>query len=133
MPPESPLVLSTIDAQIDQLYGRWLHWVEGSLVPVSEPFIASPETLMIPEGAAELAKSQGITLLGSGCTYRDRFSFADRLGEQRQAARPGAHVMASRGANGSDALEWSRADHLLPRYVQQDVRWKKLSEQGSNV
>ena len=39
-------VLSSIDAQIDQLYGLWGTWQGEQFIPDAEAFICSPEELL---------------------------------------------------------------------------------------
>ncbi len=121
-------LLSTIDAQINQLYWRWFCYGDDGLYPVSEPLISPPTAI----GAFPV---QGkVTVIGSGCHYEDvlRASFPREV-DYRPSARPIAGVLAAQlhSAPISD-LPTVRAIDLLPRYVQLDVGWKKLSEQGSH-
>lgn len=133
---EGPLegwVLSTIDAQIDQLYGRWCQWRGGQLVAVTEPWIAAPEQVPMPEIVPGKATPEGVTLLGSGVSYMDRLPFDVDAAASRPEARPSALIMARRAAQAPDAVRWTTAADLSPRYVQEDVGWKKLAEQGPRV
>ena len=118
-------VLSTIDAQIGQLYGLWGVWSGSEIVVNGPPFICSPEQIPEPEGGKKPV------ILGSGVGYRQQFSSA-RL---KNAAvyggvTPDAAVMATRLASGAAALDLQPAHRLTPQYVQRDIGWKKLSEQG---
>ncbi len=117
-------VLSTIDAQIDQLYGAWFQWIEGALVPLTQPWIAAPEAVVVPDADG----GQSLSLLGSGATYQDRLSIA--FTDVDAAARPDAQVIAESMVDGRNPPNWQAAATLSPRYVQEDVGWKKLSEQG---
>jgi tRNA threonylcarbamoyladenosine biosynthesis protein TsaB len=122
-------VLSTIDAQIDQLYGRWFRLANGVIHEMSAPWIAAPESIpMLPDPALD-KPAAAWTLLGSGATYRDRLpvSHWDVL---EAAARPSALPIAQVVQEDTGAVEWCNAAQLAPSYVQQDVGWKKLSEQG---
>ena len=118
-------VLSTIDAQIDQLYGLWGEWREGTFVADGEAFVCAPEDL--------LAESSGpaTVVIGSGARYQERIPE-----DPTSAARwlpevtPDARVMAELFGAGTLALQPEPAHALSPQYVQRDIGWKKLSEQG---
>ena len=118
-------VLSTIDAQIDQLYGLWGEWREGAFVADGEAFVCAPEDL--------LAESSGPAnvVIGSGARYQERIpedltSAAQWLPE----VTPDARVMAELFGAGTLTLQPEPAHALSPQYVQRDIGWKKLSEQG---
>jgi tRNA threonylcarbamoyladenosine biosynthesis protein TsaB len=118
-------ILTTIDARIDQLYGLWGEWCDGVFTPDGEPFISSPEVMLVPTQGGPLQ------ILGSGAAYRDRLPIA--ITEQAQihpAVTPDAAVMAR--LLGTVALQSNPqpAHALSPQYVQKDIGWKKLSEQG---
>jgi tRNA threonylcarbamoyladenosine biosynthesis protein TsaB len=122
-------VLSTIDAQIDQLYGRWFLLVNGVIDKMSAPWIASPESIPMPPDPALETPAAAWTLLGSGATYRDRLPVS-HWDVMDAAARPSALPIAQVVQGNTDAVDWCEAAQLTPSYVQQDVGWKKLSEQG---
>ena len=61
-------VLSSIDAQIDQLYGLWGTWQGEQFIPDAEAFICPPEELL------NSSSDQPVTLLGSGERYSGPFS-----------------------------------------------------------
>ena len=118
-------ILTTIDARIDQLYGLWGEWCDGVFTPDGEPFICSPEAMSEP------AQGGPLQILGSGVAYRDRLPVA--ITEQAQihpAVTPDAAVMAR--LLGAAVLQPNPqpAHALSPQYVQKDIGWKKLSEQG---
>ena len=121
---EGQWVLSTIDAQIGQLYGIWGQWREDHFHAEEAAFICPPESLTVP---GELAS---VAIIGSGLMHSERFpeqlqhrstGFAD--------VTPDAAVMAQRLSSGSLALVLQPAHALSPQYVQQTIGWKKLSEQ----
>jgi tRNA A37 threonylcarbamoyladenosine modification protein TsaB len=118
-------VLSTIDAQIDQLYGLWGEWRGGAFAADGEAFVCAPEGLL-----AESSRPATI-VIGSGARYEDRMP-----SEATSAARwfpdvtPDARVMAELLGTGSLALLPKPAHALSPQYVQREIGWKKLSEQG---
>ncbi|MGB1142422.1 MAG: tRNA (adenosine(37)-N6)-threonylcarbamoyltransferase complex dimerization subunit type 1 TsaB, partial [Halioglobus sp.] len=118
-------VLSTIDAQIDQLYGLWGEWREGAFVADEEAFVCAPEDLLA--GSARPAN----VVMGSGARYQERMP--DDLTSAAQwlpEVTPDARVMAELLGAGTLALQPEPAHALSPQYVQRDIGWKKLSEQG---
>ena len=118
-------VLSTIDAQIDQLYGLWGEWRGGAFAADGEAFVCAPEGLL----AESLRPATAV--IGSGARYEDRMP-----SEVTSAARwfpdvtPDARVMAELLGDGTLAVQPEPAHALSPQYVQREIGWKKLSEQG---
>jgi len=118
-------VLSTIDAQIDQLYGLWGEWRDGAFIADGEAFVCAPEDLL-----AESSRPATV-VIGSGARYQERIpedltSAAQWLPE----VTPDARVMAELLGDGRLALHPEPAHALSPQYVQRDIGWKKLSEQS---
>ena len=118
-------VLSTIDAQIDQLYGLWGDWRGGVFVADGEAIVCAPEGLL-----AESSRPATV-VLGSGGRYQERIP--DDLTSAAQwltEVTPDAGVMAELLGAGTLELQPEPAHALSPQYVQRDIGWKKLSEQG---
>ena len=118
-------VLSTIDAQIDQLYGLWGEWREGAFIAEGEAFVCAPEDLL-----ADSSRPANV-VIGSGARYQERIP--DDLTSAAQwlpEVTPDARVMAELFGSGTLALKPEPAHALSPQYVQRDIGWKKLSEQG---
>ena len=122
--PEGQWVLSTIDAQIGQLYGIWGQWREDHFHAAEKAFICPPESLTLP---SELAS---VVIIGSGLTQAERLPEPlQQLSTGFADITPDAAVMAQRLSSGSLALVLQPAHALSPQYVQQTIGWKKLSEQ----
>ena len=118
-------VLSTIDAQIDQLYGLWGDWRSGAFVADGETFICAPQDLPAAAG------HQASVVIGSGVRYQERMPEDLRSAAQwLPEVTPDARVMAELLGAGTLALQPEPAHALLPQYVQRDIGRKKLSEQG---
>jgi tRNA threonylcarbamoyladenosine biosynthesis protein TsaB len=118
-------ILTTIDARIDQLYGLWGEWRDGVFTPDGEPFICPPEAM------SESAQGGLQQMLGSGAVYRDRLPAA--ITEHAQihpAVTPDAAVMARLLGTAVLQANLQPAHALSPQYVQKEIGWKKLSEQG---
>ena len=124
---EGQWVLSTIDAQIGQLYGIWGQWREDHFHAEEAAFICPPESLTLPSEPASVA------IIVSGLAYAERFpQKLQHLSTVYPNITPDAAVMAQRLSTGSLALALQPAHSLSPQYVQQNIGWKKLSEQGSH-
>lgn len=117
-------VLSTIDAQIGQLYGLWGVWTGQEVVTESPPFICAPDQVPLPEASGALK------ILGSGIGYHEAFPPPLAQAAHYRGVTPDAGVMASLMASGALSLDLQSAHLLAPQYVQRDIGWKKLSEQG---
>ena len=118
-------VLSTIDAQIGQFYGLWGQWRDGAFVADGEAFVCAPENLL------SVSSSPATVVIGSGARYQERIP--EELTSASQwlpEVTPDARVMAELLGGGALALQPEPAHALLPQYVQRDIGWKKLSEQG---
>jgi len=121
---EGQWVLSTIDAQIGQLYGLWGQWREDHFHAEDAAFICPPELLALP------TEPSSVAIIGSGLAYAERFpGQLQQLSTEHPDVTPDAAVMAHRLSTGSLALARQPAYALSPQYVQQTIGWKKLSEQ----
>jgi tRNA threonylcarbamoyladenosine biosynthesis protein TsaB len=121
-------LLSATDAQIGQIY--WRLFRIGSEVPsgmaaVSEPMIAKPQDIVVGADVTNLH------VVGSGAALREQFptQFQDMACEWLPDVRPHADVIAQHVLTAPDTFAAVAAEQLTPRYVQQDIGWKKLSEQ----
>ena len=122
---ESDYVLSLIDAQIGQVYGAWFQWRGNELHCISEPaikviedFVADPP---VPITEA-YALGDGVLAMSD----QDRGGFAGLFPDLRPNVEAAAQLCRIE-ANDTNLLS---AAQLEPRYVQQEIGWKKLSEQG---
>jgi tRNA threonylcarbamoyladenosine biosynthesis protein TsaB len=122
---ESDYVLSLIDAQIGQVYGAWFQWRGNELHCISEPairviedFVADPLVLL----AEAYAVGDGVLAMSE----QDRGAFAGIFPDLRPNVEAAAQLCRLEANDTNLVL----AAQLEPRYVQQDIGWKKLSEQG---
>lgn len=122
---EGDCVLSTIDAQIGQLYGLWGIWTGHHVATAAPPFICAPDQISLPDNNGKWV------ILGTGSHYHKQFADARlRAAPRYDAITPDASVMAPLLAGGTLSLDLQPAHLLTPQYVQRDIGWKKLSEQG---
>jgi len=118
-------VLSTIDAQIGQFYGLWGEWHDDTFVTDGEAFVCAPEGLL-----AESSRPATV-VIGSGARYQEHMS--DDLTSAAQwwpDVTPDARIMVELLGGGLLPLQLEPAHALSPQYVQREIGWKKLSEQG---
>ena len=121
---DEAMVLTTIDAQINQLYARWGRWIGGSFMPEGDVTVSAPEALPLPDTLEPLV------LLGSGAHYREKLPMSARnVAEVFDEVTPNAAVMAELLGTGALTLRLQPAYELSPQYVQRDIGWKKLAEQ----
>ena len=121
---DGAMVLTTIDAQINQLYARWGRWIGGTFLPEDDVVVSTPKALPLPDTLEPLV------LLGSGAHYREQLPSSVRdVAEVFDEVTPNAAVMAELLGTGALTLAPQPAYELSPQYVQQDIGWKKLSEQ----
>ena len=125
------LVLSAIDAQIGQVYWAWFRSDGTTLRPLTEPAVSKVTDLTGPAGEAlDALEATSVVIAGDGAElitaeYRDG-TFV-RIDPE---ARPRPSLAALHLLDVPDASLLTQAHLLEPRYVQQDIGWKKLSEQG---
>ena len=121
---DGAMVLTTIDAQINQLYARWGRWIGGRFLPEGDVVVSAPEALPLP-GTLE-----PLVLLGSGAYYCEQLPSSVRdLAEVFDEVTPNAAVMAELLGTGALSLAPQPAYQLSPQYVPRDIGWKKLAEQ----
>ncbi len=124
-------LLSTIDAQIGQLYWRWFYRDVEGCQPLGPAQISHPDKVLPPQS---LQSDDLVKVLGTGCEYQA--VLARSLGDSVTwipDARPRAREVARYGSSllgGSSDLRAPAT--LLPQYVQQDIGWKKIAEQGKH-
>ena len=125
------LLLSTIDAQIGQLYWRWFYRGAEGCQPLGPAQISYPDKVLLPPN---LRSDDLVKVLGTGCEYQAVLSGS--LGDSITwvpDARPRAREIAHYGSSLLEGSSDLRAPAtLLPQYVQQDIGWKKIAEQGKH-
>ncbi len=122
---ESDYVLSLIDAQIGQVYAAWFQWRGDDLHCISEPAIRVIEDF-VADSPVPLAEACAVGDGVLAMSEQDRGAFARVLPDLRPNVKAAAQLCRMEA---SDTNLLSAAE-LEPRYVQQDIGWKKLSEQG---
>jgi len=128
---EDSVILSLIDARIDQTYYALFAVVDGLPLSLVGPGVCAPEQLPSDQ-IVTAAAGRTITTVGSGASMAKRFPGALPLDVNQGAVEllpeardllPLAQAVINRG-------EVLRAEQVAPSYVQETIGWKKLSEQG---
>ena len=133
-------ILSITDAQIGQVYARLFTHDAGGLTPQAGPVLCPPDKLQTQvdfrEGLSVLeAGGYPIYLTGSGASLiaREEGDFVPMTEQANVDVRPSAATLARHAFVNSNMLQWKPPWELQPHYVQQDIGWKKLGEQGSRA
>jgi len=125
------LVLSAIDAQIGQVYWAWFRSDGTTLRPLTEPAVSKVTDLTGPAGEAlDALKATSVVIAGDGAELITAEYSDGTFARIDPEARPRPSLTALHLLDVPDASLLTQAHLLEPRYVQQDIGWKKLSEQG---
>ena len=125
------LVLSAIDAQIGQVYWAWFASDGTMLRPLTEPAVSKVADLTGPSGEAfDAMEVNNVIIAGDGAELITTEHSDKTFSRVEQEARPRPSLAALRLLDVPDDSLLTQAHLLEPRYVQQDIGWKKLSEQG---
>jgi tRNA threonylcarbamoyladenosine biosynthesis protein TsaB len=124
-------VLSIIDAQIGQVYWAWFASDGTTLRLLTEPSVSKVADLTGPSGEAlDAMEATSVVIAGDGAELITK-EYSDRTFTRVDSeARPRPSLAALHLLDVPDNSLLTQAHLLEPRYVQQDIGWKKLSEQG---
>jgi tRNA threonylcarbamoyladenosine biosynthesis protein TsaB len=125
------LVLSAIDAQIGQVYWAWFVSDGKMLRPRTEPAVSKVADLTGPSGEAlDAMEFSNVVIAGDGAELITREHSDKTFSRVDPEARPRPSLAALHLLDAPNDTLLTQAHLLEPRYVQQDIGWKKLSEQG---
>lgn len=125
------LVLSAIDAQVGQVYWAWFRSDGTTLRPLTEPAVSKVTDLTGPAGEAlDALEATSVVIAGDGAELITAEYSDGTFVRIDPEARPRPSLAALHLLDVPDASLLTQAHLLEPRYVQQDIGWKKLSEQG---
>jgi len=134
------MILSVIDAQIGQVYARLFMQDGRGLTPQSGAILCPPDDLQHQASFREslsniTADARPIYLIGSGVSLiaGKEKNLEDLVKQTDIDVRPSAATLARYAFVEKDALQWKSPWELQPQYVQKDIGWKKLGEQGSRA
>ena len=127
------LVLSAIDAQIGQVYWAWFASDGTMLRPLTEPAVSKVADLTGPSGEVfDAMEVNNVVIAGDGAELIMTEHSDKTFSRVEPEARPRPSLAALHLLDVPDDSLLIQAHLLEPRYVQQDIGWKKLSEQGKH-
>lgn len=123
---EGDLVLSSLDARINEIYCQCYRIEQGLPVAVDEPRAVAPAQVTLP------GNEKKIVGLGSGIQFVDQFSQSVRaqLGELDATLLPEARDLVPLALASASRGEMQAPRQVQPVYVRDEINWKKISEQG---
>ena len=125
------LVLSAIDAQVGQVYWAWFRSDGTMLRPLTEPAVSKVTDLTGPAGEAlDALEATSVVIAGDGAELITAEYSDGTFVRIDPEARPRPSLAALHLLDVPDASLLTQAHLLEPRYVQHDIGWKKLSQQG---
>ena len=134
------VILSMIDAQIGQVYARSFMQDARGLTPRSGAILCPPDDLRHQANFGESLSNvtlggRPIYLIGSGVSLiaGEEKNLKVAIKQADVDVRPSAATLARYAFSKRDVLQWKSPWDLQPQYVQKDIGWKKLGEQGSRA
>jgi tRNA A37 threonylcarbamoyladenosine modification protein TsaB len=122
-----------MDAQIGQVYWAWFEMTATGVAELEGPTVSIPSEVTGPGGQALAQSGDVFAIAGDGghLLLESHAGLCDveLLGE----ARPRPSKAALAFLDSIDTSVLLDAAQLEPRYVQKDISWKKLSEQGKKA
>ena len=120
------LLLSTIDARINEIYWAVFDVSGGTPGILAGPFATPPEQVTLPGGTG------AVDVVGSGARYLDRLPpvLCDRIAAVHPDLLPEARDLIPLAIAGLDRDECQTSLEVRPVYVRDEINWKKLGEQG---
>lgn len=120
------MVLSTLDARINEVYYAVFGFEDGLAVVREEAVAASP-ALIAPD-----AGTGALQAVGSGCNYVAEFAppLRDRLQSISADLLPDARDLVPLALDQLRRGEIQHARQVQPVYVRDEINWKKIPEQG---
>ena len=128
--PLGTCILSVMDAQIGQVYWAWFEVTKVGLIELRAPSVASPTEVTGPNGEPLAKMAPDFVILGDGSDLVSDAHDAIAKRELISEARPRPSNTALTFLDRIDQSLLLQASQLEPRYVQKEIGWKKLSEQG---
>jgi tRNA threonylcarbamoyladenosine biosynthesis protein TsaB len=116
-------VLSLLDARMDEVYWALYRFEQGLVVCEEEEHLSVPEQVCL----SERAPAYPLIAVGSGWNYADRLSVRGMICAADNTVLPRASAVALLAADEFRQGRLCQADKALPRYLREQVTWKKTS------
>ncbi|RLQ21511.1 tRNA (adenosine(37)-N6)-threonylcarbamoyltransferase complex dimerization subunit type 1 TsaB [Seongchinamella sediminis] len=126
---EGDMVLSTLDARINEVYYQYYRIAQGLAVAVGEPRAVPPAQIALA------GVDDKVFALGSGVQFVNQFAPAlrEQLGEVNAALLPQAQDLVPLALALAARGELQTPRQVQPVYVRDEINWKKISEQGKRT
>jgi tRNA threonylcarbamoyladenosine biosynthesis protein TsaB len=123
------VVLSMIDARINEVYYALCHFEKGLAVIRQGPVACAPSAVT---AAADISQLQAV---GSGCRFVEDLPDAlrSRLQSTHPELLPAAQDLVPLALAGLARGEEQTPQQVQPVYVRDEITWKKLAEQGKAI
>ena len=128
--PVGSYVLSVLDAKIGQVYWAWFEMTATGLIELQGPSVSLPSEVTGPGGEPIQEIEFAVTVLGDGSDLLLKAHQNLRVANVVADARPRPSQIGLALIDNLDTSQLLEAFQLEPRYVQKEIGWKKLSEQG---
>jgi tRNA threonylcarbamoyladenosine biosynthesis protein TsaB len=122
--PDSPFVLATLDARMDEIYSALYAVENGTLVALTDEIVCAPSALELPESVS------GCFAVGGGMNYFNDLNktVQGQIAKQDASLYPDAKQMLSLASQKLEQNLTVAPEEALPVYVREGS-WKKRSEQ----
>ena len=126
---DGQLVLSTLDARINEVYCAWFRMTAGKAGALTAAQACPPERVQLVAGAADAVA------IGSGCEFLERMPVALQQALDKVAVQvvPEAHDLITLASDQLQAGEVQAAAEVQPVYVRDEINWKKIPQQGKQT
>ena len=131
--PVGSRILSVMDAQIGQVYWAWFEMTATGIAELKGPTVSIPSEVTEP-GGQDLAQAGDLYAIagdGGHLLFETHAGLCDV--ELLAEARPRPSKAGLAFLDSIDTSVLLDAAQVEPRYVQKDIGWKKLSEQGKKA
>ncbi len=118
---DSPIILSTLDARMDEIYWGVYKAKQGGVELIEAERLTSPEQLL-DRHSLDLGT---VVAVGSGYHYKDRISASHHLQAWHGDMLPSAKAVAQLAHRDFQRGNTCMADEALPTYLRDEVAWQK--------
>jgi tRNA threonylcarbamoyladenosine biosynthesis protein TsaB len=125
---DDAIVLSTMDARINEIYAALYTFKDGIAALQAGPWACAPSEIPLVQPGVLFA-------VGSGCRFHEEFpaGIRDRLEICASDLLPAARDLIPLALDKLARGDIQSAQQVQPVYVRDEISWKKLSEQGKSV
>ncbi len=126
---DGQLILSSLDARINEIYCAWFRAEAGGVLALTGPQACHPAQVRLPTGAANAVG------IGSGCQFIEDMPPAVKasLGEMAVDLLPEARDLIPFAIEQLARGDVQTPFQVQPVYVRDEINWKKIPQQGKRA